>query len=199
MGYEIVPVSRLNRQQIAGLAGLHRRVMHSLLSDLGLPMVERYYQIACADSSVVGVSALDAEGISRGWAVGSSNPNLLNGRLREARAWFVIHMMRILITRPATLLQALVSARASSMPMKRGAVELTYIGVDEAARGRGLGHELLRAFLDEARRRGFTSVELSVEAGNLSAIALYTGAGFQIVSSFREGAFNRHRMELILE
>ena len=62
MNYKIVPLSHLNNDHIKELARLHRRVMHSLLTDLGLPFVERYYQIARADSSVIGVCVLNADG-----------------------------------------------------------------------------------------------------------------------------------------
>jgi ribosomal protein S18 acetylase RimI-like enzyme len=75
---------------------------------------------------------------------------------------------------------------------------LTYIGVDPSARKQGLGRALLSEFIESARGRKFSTVELSVEADNADAIALYTKTGFEIIASFKEGAFDRHRMELKL-
>ncbi len=49
-------------------------------------------------------------------------------------------------------------------------------------RGQGLGTRLLTAALDEAARRGFTAVSLSVSPPN-PALHLYTRAGFEPVHS----------------
>lgn len=199
MNYKIVPLALLNNDQINQLARLHYTVMDSLLSDLGLPLVERYYQIARADASVIGICALGADGHPLGWAVGSPNPNQVNRRMSEARVWFIVQMVRAVVTRPSSILQLVASARTSSLQMKAGAVELTYIGVDESARKQGVGRALLNSFIEAAREKKFTSVALSVEAENTDAIALYTHTGFKITHSFTEGRFNRHRMELTLQ
>ena len=45
-------------------------------------------------------------------------------------------------------------------------------------RGRGIGSALLRASLEEARRIGFTRVELSYRSGNAAVGALYERFGF---------------------
>jgi ribosomal-protein-alanine N-acetyltransferase len=59
--------------------------------------------------------------------------------------------------------------------------ELTAIGVVPAARGRGLGAELLRRSLEAHTAQGASAVELRVASPNLPAIALYRRAGFRIV------------------
>ena len=53
-------------------------------------------------------------------------------------------------------------------------------------RGQGVGGELLRRALEEARRRGLARVSLSVEAGNPS-VRLYRAAGFRPVPGAPEG------------
>jgi ribosomal protein S18 acetylase RimI-like enzyme len=198
MSYKIIPVTQLNEKQIIELANLHHRVMHSLLTDLGLPILEKYYQIAHDDSSVIGLCALSETGSPVGWALGSSKPDQLNGRLREAWRWFIFQMLRVLFTHPRLIWQLFVSARSAAAPMQEGAVELTYIGVDTSARKQGLGSALLNGFVQAAHAAKYETVVLSVEAENAEAIALYTKAGFRIIDSFAEGIFNRHRMELTL-
>ena len=198
MDHTIITFSQLNDQQVRAVARLHHEVLHSLLVDLGLPFVERYYQIAHAEPGVIGVCALSETGSPLGWAVGSSKPEQVNGRLREAWLWFILQMALITFTRPRVLGQLFSSLRTASAMIPEGAVELTYIGVDPSARGRGLGHALLNAFTQAAREAGYRAVVLSVEAENESAIALYTKAGFQVTASFTEGSYHRHRMELIL-
>ena len=77
-------------------------------------------------------------------------------------------------------------------------MELTYIGVAPNQRSKGLGGELLNAFIQASRLKGCHSVVLSVETENALAIALYEKAGFKITKTFSEGRYQRHRMELIL-
>jgi ribosomal protein S18 acetylase RimI-like enzyme len=197
MNYRIIPITQLSQQQIVELARLHQRVMRSLLSDLDLPVVEKYYQIACKDSKVIGFSALSESEHVLGWAIGSPEPNHLNRRLRAAWPWFISQMLRVLLTRPRVLGQLLASIQTASAPLSTGAIELTYLGVDPSARGQGLGREVLHAFLQAAREAQYHSAVLSVEAENKEAIALYTRAGFTVIDSFTEGSFHRHRMELI--
>ena len=57
--------------------------------------------------------------------------------------------------------------------------DVATIAVAPAAQGGGLGRELLDALVDEARRRGVTSLFLEVLDGNAPALALYASAGFQ--------------------
>lgn len=50
--------------------------------------------------------------------------------------------------------------------------------VTPRARGRGVGHALVRAVLEEARRRGASEVLLEVTSQNAAARALYERCGF---------------------
>ena len=198
MKYTIVPVAQLTDQQLGKLASLHHAVMHSLLTDLGLPVVERYYRLACKYPSVIGFASASETGNLLGWAIGSPRPDQLNSRLREAPLWFLFQMLRLLITRPSVLGQIWASLRTASTPMPAGAIELTYIGVDPSIRKQGLGRDLLRTFIQAARAASYQAVVLSVDVENTDAIALYTKAGFAINNTFTEGSFRRHRMELTL-
>lgn len=192
--YRIVPLSDLSAKQGMSIAQIHVLVIDSLLSELGLLVVQRYYQIASVDTSVIGCCAISQSGFPLGWAIGSSAPSQLNERLRAALGWR--SLLRALIARPRLIRQIFISSRSASAPLKPGALELTYIGVDMPSRKQGLGRELLNAFLAQAQARDFQSVALSVEADNVGALALYAQAGFQVINSFREGRYNRLRMEL---
>jgi ribosomal protein S18 acetylase RimI-like enzyme len=198
MNCRIVPVTQLTEHQILELALLHQAIMHSLLSELGLPVVERYYQFAAKDSTVLGFCALSESGQLLGWAIGSPRPDQLNGRLREAPLWFISQMTHVLITRPRLMGQLWAAMRTVSAPIPAGGIELTYLGVEHSARKQGVGREILQAFLRAARDAKYHLVVLSMEVENLDAIALYTRAGFAITGTFTEGSFHRHRMELTL-
>jgi ribosomal protein S18 acetylase RimI-like enzyme len=201
MDYEIISLSQLEADQLRQLAQLHHSVMHTLLADVGLPMVLRYYQIARSDNSVVGMCVLDPSKKIIGWAMGSPHPDRINSELRTPLLWFAFQMLRVLVTRPLILLQLISSVLSSSAEteMKSDAMELTYIGVAANQRDKGLGKDLLSTFIDMSREAGYRSVVLSVEKDNKAAIALYQKAGFKITKTFSEGRFERHRMEWISE
>lgn len=190
------PLPQLNPSDLNYLAALHHSVMHTLLSELGLPVVRRYYEICQHDAAVIGICAGNGE--CTGWAVGSPYPERINAQLRTPLGWFAGQMIKLAVTRPTALMQLAQSVLSASdaNALRPGQIELTYIGVAPTARGRGLGKGLLAAFVEASRAAGYESVALSVETDNPAAIALYTNGGFQITKTFHEGRFERHRMEL---
>ena len=177
------------------VAKLHHAVLHSLLSELGLPFVERYYQIAREDDSVIGLCALSEEEKPLGWVIGSSKPEQVNGRLREPLTWFVSQLVRVLLNHPGLFWQLVASSRSASLELKPDCIELVYIGVGPSVRGQGLGRRLMDAFI-QASAEEYRCVTLSVEEENAEAIQLYTKAGYRITETIIEGKFKRHRMEL---
>ena len=200
MDDRLVEFSQLTSEDLKRLAVLHHSVMHTLLSDLGLPIVWRYYQIAQRDSRTLGLCAISGSGQIQGWAMGSPHPDRINAQLRSPLVWFLIQMLRITWTRPIVLWQLISSVFFASTQgeLQPGAIELTYIGVASDQRGRGVGKKLLHAFIVASRLHGHRSVVLSVEKENLPAIALYETAGFRIIKTFSEGRYQRYRMELNL-
>ena len=200
MDYRLIKFSQLTDDDIKSLARLHHSVMHTLLSDLGLPVVSRYYQLAQADPNAVGLCVIAADGELLGWAMGSPHPDKINAQLRSPLTWFALQMLRVMFTHPLVLWQLISSvlSASSQTEFKIGAIELTYIGVGSGQRGRGVGKKLLNAFIDASRSNGYRSVVLSVEEENSPAITLYEKAGFKVVKTFSEGRYQRHRMELTL-
>ena len=200
MDDRLVQIAQLADDEIRFLAALHHSVMHTLLSDLGLPMVLRYYQIAWADPSVIGLCIRSGSGEISGWAIGSPHPDRINAQLRSPLPWFLMQIFRVAMTRPAVVWQLLSSVLSTSHQpgWKHGTIELTYIGVASDRRGKGAGKTLLHAFIEASRVKGYHSVVLSVEKENSPAIALYEKEGFRIIKTFPEGRYQRHRMELML-
>lgn len=195
------PLQEMDAVMLARLAHLHHAVLPTLLSQLGLSFVERYYQAATGDPRVIGFCAVHGQsGAPCGFVVGTPRPQALNAQLRQPPGWFAAQIARLLFQRPRLLWQLLASARAAAGQMadEPGAIELTYLGVAEEWRGHGLGGQLLQAFLEAARRAGYRAVVLSVETDNAAAIRLYERSGFVIHQTFREGRFERHRMRIVL-
>jgi len=200
MDTSIIPFSKLTPDQLSRLAALHTAVMHTLLAELGMPLVLRYYQAAQLETGVIGVCACDPSGEITGWAMGSADPSTLNSRLREPLVWFCGQILRLALTRPGTFIELLrtLIKPSDANNIQRGQIELTYIGVSPEAQGKGFGKSLLQTFTTAARSAGFDSVVLSVETDNPSAVRLYQRFGFQVIRNFKEGRFERYRMELSL-
>jgi GNAT superfamily N-acetyltransferase len=200
MDYRLVEFSHLTDNDLKRLAILHHSVMKTLLSDLGLPLVLRYYQVARADPRVIGLCAVSPAGDMLGWAIGSPYPDRINAGLRSPLSWFVLQISRVTVTRPLVLWQLFLSVLSApgGSELKSGAIELTYIGVSSAQRGIRIGKKLLNAFIEASRSHGYYSVVLSVEKENSSAISLYEKEGFKVIKTFSEGRYQRHRMELTL-
>lgn len=68
--------------------------------------------------------------------------------------------------------------------------EILTIGVAPWARGRGVGKALMVAAMGAAVGAGATEMFLEVDVGNLSAIGLYAGLGFQR-AGLRRGYYDR--------
>ncbi len=197
----IIPLAQLPASQLPALAALHSQTMPTLLTRLGADFVLHYYQLAQKDASALALVAQPAPGaLPLAYAVGSPHPGRLNAGLRQPLGRFVSRLTGVALRHPLVLLDlaqsVLFSSPANQLPS--GAVELTYIGVAPQARGKGLGGQILQAFLQAARAAGYSAAALSVETDNAAAIALYTRAGFHITQTFQEASYHRHRMEYCL-
>ena len=72
-----------------------------------------------------------------------------------------------------------------------GTVEMKRMYVAPEARGMGLGHALLAAILDEARRLGAREIVLDTLPELGAAIALYRAAGFEPIPAYYETPIER--------
>lgn len=195
----VVPLASLSAEQITEVASLHIRTMSTLLSDLGLPIVRKYYEIASRDPAVIGLCAIDG-GHVVGYAVGTPDPGRLFGFVRSPVYWFAWQLLGSAFVRPDIIRQIVVSlVRSSQHAVRHGEIELTYIGIAPEFRGSGRGRQMLEEFCTRAGEAGHRAIVLSVETDNAAARAIYSKAGFRVIDTFREGRFDRHRMARSLE
>ncbi|MCC6146270.1 MAG: GNAT family N-acetyltransferase [Anaerolineaceae bacterium] len=195
------PLKECTPEMLADVARLHHAAMPTLLSHLGLPFVERYFQAGAADPTVISLVALLPDGRTPvGYVIGCPRPERLMGQLKTPFSWFVRQTLRLLFTRPGVLLQLAVSALSiqGQMGSDPSVIEVSYLSISPEARGAGLGERLMRAFLDICRQAEYRAVVLSVEIENQAAVAMHKKVGFRIKKTFREGRFHRHRMENLL-
>ena len=88
---------------------------------------------------------------------------------------------------------------ASSTSGESGHADEVYIlAVAPEAQGRGIGHLLLGAGLQQMRDRGTEMAILYVDAENHAAIALYRRSGYVEVEAFNSEPYAHHWFEKII-
>ena len=73
-------------------------------------------------------------------------------------------------------------------------VFLHNVAVDPTRQGKGIGRQLLQFVEDEAKRRGFSQVELTTLEGMESNVALYKRLGYVVTGRVNRGKFDRLTM-----
>ncbi len=76
--------------------------------------------------------------------------------------------------------------------------EIKNIALAESERGKGLGKRLVFLALEEAKKLGFSAVEIGTGNSSLAQLALYQKCGFRMKSVDRD-FFTRHYEEPIFE
>jgi len=190
--------SKLDNSKLERLVILHESVMPTLLTDLGKVFIRWYYEAIVEDSAAIGLFASPNERNLIGWVVGSPHPSSINAQLRKPICRFAVQILKLMFKRPRVLVHLLQSVVSSAQndDLTRGTIELTYIGVSAAGRGRGVGTILLDAFVGAAAAAGYSKVLLSVETDNVDAVNMYSKYGFRVACTFNEGRFERNRMVL---
>ena len=73
--------------------------------------------------------------------------------------------------------------------------EIRRIFLDQGARGRGIGRELLNDLETNARQLGYMRVRLTTGDRQPAALHLFQSAGYAEIPPFTDGAFTTHWME----
>ena len=153
------------------------------LTFLGFKFLRMLYESILTDASGIGFLAENANQKIIGFVIGSTQPGGLYGRLLR-RSWFKFGLAALpaFLRSPAILPRLL---RAFSMPSQPlpapNCATLMSIAVDPACQGSGVGGLLVSAFLEEARQRGLTWVNLTTDAENNAAVnRFYQANGFTL-------------------
>jgi len=85
----------------------------------------------------------------------------------------------LVVARDGDLVVGMATGLVYVHPDKPRQLFINEVGVDDAYRGRGIGKQLVRAMLDEGRRRGAVEAWVATEWENEAARALYASTGGQ--------------------
>lgn len=169
----------------AAVAALHQSHLAGLLHDLGTTVATRFYQAALALPDTV---ALVTGEPAQGYVFGTTEADGFYRRVLRQAPWSLgPRLAAHLCARPSLLRSLLAPGRPASGP------ELLFVALAPQLRGAGHGGRLLRAFETELARRGCDGYELSVEADNGGAIAVYEHLGLELLAEFNEFGLARRR------
>ena len=201
MKYTIHNLRELDPKLLPMLAEIHMGD-HGLLSELGYPFVERYFQIVYASQGVVAVYAQDDEtGELIGYNIAATEPAALTGQLTEDRVWFIKQILKTALTRPLAILQLIISSltiQNQQNPIEPDSIESLYLTISPNYRGKGMGKTIQQGLFAAVREAGYKRIVGSVEVTNEASLKMCLSNGFTITKTFREGKYTRHRIQKIL-
>lgn len=151
------------------------------LSSLGRRFLALFYAEAIALGEIAFVVEVDGRVV--GLVMGSARPGEFFSKLLRRRAFaFARAAVPALIRSPGIALRlarALSKPRDAARPV--GTATLMSLGVAPEAQSLGTGRMLVRAFCDEAQRRGAVRVDLTTDkAENERANVFYERLGFRV-------------------
>ncbi len=200
MKYTIHNLHELSPELLPKLAEIHMGD-HGLLSELGYPFVERYFEIVYRNKQVVAVYAQNDEtGELIGYNIAAPEPAALTGQLTSDHAWFIKQIIKAAFTHPLAIVQLVVSSLTirTQMQNEADAIESLYLTINPNYRGMGMGGTLQRGLFEAVRAAGYKRIVGSVEISNQASLKMCLSNGFTITKTFREGKYTRHRIEKIL-
>jgi len=196
MPYNFHPLKAIPQNLLPRIAEIQ---LHDagLLSKLGHSFVLKYFENAIKDEKAFGFYAQDEETKDiMGFSLASPEPSALTSKLTEDKIWFIKNILKVLITKPITFLQMVISNITIQSQMDEpNTIECVYFTVHPNFRGRKLGRALQKALMDEGRKRGYKKIFASVETKNIASLKATQANGFTIIKTFREGLYRRHRLE----
>lgn len=177
-------IRTLTAADTPAVAALHLGSLQGLLTRLGDPLATAFYRAAIRVPATIGLVA--DEGGPIGFVLGTQQADGYYRRVALASPFAVGARLAWRAVREPGLLRGQGEVEAIGP-------ELLFFAVAAERRGEGLGGKLLGAFEDELRARGLRQYELTVEADNAAAIAVYEHRGLERTAEFEEFGLARRR------
>jgi ribosomal protein S18 acetylase RimI-like enzyme len=154
----------------------------SVLTFLGKRFLYLFYRgVIHYDKTIKLVYLHDDE--VQGFVIGSISPSGFYSALLK-RDWLLFGLASIpaVLKKPRSLLRLLRAfTKASSAPKDSWIAELSSIAVLPDSQGKGLGKELVSAFIQEVKKRGSRAIYLTTDADNNEPVNhFYKKIGFRI-------------------
>lgn len=158
------------------------------LPDLGKSFLNNYYLCVCNYELGILLAAIDNNSLV-GFAAGFINPNGFYKELRRKKLSLAISILPAIIRKPKRIKRLLVNFRRTKSfseepQLKKNIAELSSICVKPGEK-RGIGTELIYAFIQRAKELGAISVRLTTDTYRNEAVnAFYQRQGFILMRTF---------------
>jgi ribosomal protein S18 acetylase RimI-like enzyme len=182
-----VTIEPLRSPHVHSVARLHAQSLTGLLARLGPATLRTYYSGCTQSPHAIALVAVE-HGSVRGFVQGAANTASLRRDVAARRPLALAASIAVGVLRQPTTLSALVRSlrRTGTSAYDTTLPELTYLAVAPDQRGTGTGAALVEAFTEALRARGATTVALSVDEDNTTAIRFYERLGFRRTGRYHE-------------
>jgi ribosomal protein S18 acetylase RimI-like enzyme len=156
------------------------------LTFLGSTFLRELYIAILCDPTGIGFIAEDEKAI-QGFVTGTHQPSGFYHRLLHQRWWRFGLASVLPVLRNPKIIPRLLGAfsRREQIDIHENCALLMSIAVDPEFQGQGIGKLLIDAFLNEAKNRGVSQVNLTTDKVDNDAVnAFYKRVGFWLNSSF---------------
>ncbi len=185
-----IQIHRLEHQHLKQAVEVHLKAFPGFfLSFLGPRFLTEFYRSFIEDDAGIGFVALDTSSENVvGVVVGPLIPAGYFKRLLKRKWWaFCLASMSAVLKKPSVIkrLFRAVFYRGDTPANVEGLALLSSIAVSPDVQAKGLGSSLVRAFMDQVKRRGGRGVFLTTDAeGNDKVNRFYEKIGFSLESSY---------------
>ncbi len=180
-----------NPNDLRAVVRVHQQAFPGfLMTELGPAFLRAYYQTVMDYSHPILLVYEGSSGALEGFAAGFMNPPQFYKRLKERRWQLAFSAGLHLMLRPARWRRVLASRhrayQLAHQPAEPTATaELASLGVLPQSQGKGIGRQLVLAFLETAQAKGASRVILTTDAQqNDSVNRFYQRLGFQLRSQY---------------
>jgi ribosomal protein S18 acetylase RimI-like enzyme len=181
-------VRKAKPSDLPAIVSIHQKAFsHFFLTRMGGDFLHSYYALVLAHRTGI-ILVSEGMGELQGFACGFVDPADFYQSMWHAKWNFALPVLSALVRCPSLAAKVLngvhrIQTPASEWPA--GSCELSSIAVAPEAGGNGVGKELMRAFLEQARLLQAHCVYLTTDAdGNDAVNAFYRDVGFQHTRRF---------------
>ncbi|MGB0383216.1 MAG: GNAT family N-acetyltransferase [Ardenticatenaceae bacterium] len=176
---QIKDVNKMVKVHLSSFSGF-------FLTFLGPAFLHELYTAIITDSSGIGHVYEDHNEI-QGFVIGTGQPSGFYRRLLHQRWWrFGLASIKAVLKKPSIIPRLLRAVRMPQQAAFRSHIgTLMSIAVLPDAQGKGIGQALVQKFLQEAKQRGLTQVNLTTDRLDNDAVnSFYQKLGFSCIRHF---------------
>lgn len=184
-------ILRLKEDRDNILGPLHIRFFPGFfLSTLGEGFLKNYYRVALRNTLTVCFVAKNDEDEIVGFVIGTTCAKKYSTKLLLSAPFsFLWEGIKLVLSRPKALLRLCCNldkkAQKEDIVDNQDYAEINLIGVEPTCKGKGIGHQLLKAFEKELRVRGVQSLSLTTDfLKNEQTLIAYKSWGFKVLYNF---------------